>query len=243
MQLPRIYTDQALKENTIYELSIDSAHHISNVLRMRNGQKLILFNGEGGHYKAEIMEIEKKRVSVKLGKYYPVNLEPELNITLAQGVSRGHRMDIAIQKAVELGVKRIVPVISEYCAVHLKGNQLLNKYKHWNKIIIGACEQCGRNLVPQLEEASKMDEWLKNDNNQLKLILHPESGLPLTDRNKPVSNITLLIGPEGGFSENEYEMAMNNGYQGLKLGPRILRTETAAIAAISAIQTLWGDFS
>jgi 16S rRNA (uracil1498-N3)-methyltransferase len=241
MRLPRIYLDQTLRKDAIYELTDDSAHHVIAVLRMRKGQQLILFNGQGGQFTAEIVSTVKKRVVIQVGEYYPINLESELNITLAQGISRGQQMDYTIQKSVELGVARIVPVITEFCTVHLNNERMLKRHHHWKKIIIGACEQSGRTKIPLLEKVQNVEDWISQDTNKLKLILHPESGLPLSNLDKLVEHLTLLIGPEGGFSQLEYKLAQKNGYQGLKLGPRILRTETAALAAISMCQMLWGD--
>jgi len=245
MRLPRIYLDQTLRKDAIYELTDDSAHHIITVLRMRKGQQLILFNGQGGQFTAEIVCTAKKRVEIRAGEYYPINLESALKITLAQGISRGQRMDYTIQKSVELGVTCIVPVITEFCAVHLNNERMLKKYDHWKKIIVGACEQSGRNKIPLLEEVQNIEDWVSQNSdqhtNKLKLILQPESGLQLSKLDRAVEHLTLLVGPEGGFSQREYELAQKNGYQGLKLGPRILRTETAALAAISMCQTLWGD--
>lgn len=241
MRLPHIYLDKILRKDAIYELTNDSAHHVITVLRMRKGQQLILFNGQDGQFTVEIVSAEKNHVEVQVGEYSSINQESALNITLVQGISRGQRIDYAIQKSVEIGVACIVPVITEFCTVHLNNERMLKKYHHWEKIIVGACEQSGRNKIPLLEEVQNIEDWVSRDTNKLKLILHPESGLPLSKLDSPAEQLTLLVGSEGGFSQREYELAQKYGYQGLKLGPRILRTETAALAAISACQTLWGD--
>ena len=152
-------------------------------------------------------------------------------------------MDFTLQKAVELGVTRVVPVMTEYGNVRINQQRLQKKIEHWNKIIIGACEQCGRNKIPELEAPLTFDEWLSKDSNVIKIVLHPESGLRLSKLSKPEGGITILSGPEGGFSEREIKKACEADYQIVNIGPRILRTETAALVAISACQMLWGDFA
>ena len=242
MRHPRIFLDQALQTDTICTIKDDAAHHIAHVLRMRVGQQLILFNGEEGQFTAEIIAINRHSVDVQVGGYTAIDLESNLDITLVQGISRGQHMDYTLQKAVELGVKKIVPVMTEYGNVKLDNERLAKRHLHWQKIIIGACEQCGRNSLPVLEETRDILDWISVDTNQFKLILQPTSDHRLAKLDEPVGHMTLLVGPEGGFSQQEFDFAKRNGYQGLSLGPRILRTETAALAAISACQTLWGDY-
>lgn len=241
MRIPRIYLDQLLTENKNCLLSDDAAHHVSKVLRMKAGQPLSLFNGRGGWFDAMITRIDKRSVEVATGAHHPDESESPLEITLVQGVSRGERMDYTLQKAVELGVKKIAPVLCEYTNVKLDEDKKQKRHEHWRKIIINACEQCGRNRIPHLAVVTDLEDWLEADRNGLKLILHPGTSVRLSELPDTTMNLTLLAGPEGGFSEHEVANALKQGYQTLTLGPRILRTETAALAAITACQVLWGD--
>jgi 16S rRNA (uracil1498-N3)-methyltransferase len=207
---------------------------------MRVGQQFVLFNGQGGQFTAEIIHIDKQKVDVEIGEYVEINRESNLDITLVQGISRGQRMDYTLQKAVELGVRQIVPVMTEHGNVQLDKERLEKRRKHWHKIIISASEQCGRDSVPILYDVQDLSDWIKQDKNAVKLILNPEAGIRISEVEKP-NRLVLLAGPEGGFSMQELEYAQHSGYQAIHLGPRILRTETAALVAISVCQALWGD--
>lgn len=241
MRISRIYINNNLEEGTETELTGETAHYAANVLRMQYGQPLIVFNGKGGQYSAEISGIKKSKIVIKVKEHQPVERESNMDITLVQGISRSQRMDYAVQKSVELGVTKIVPVITDFCNMQINNKHNEKKYNHWNKIIINACEQCGRNTLPVLENIMDISNWLEVDKNALKIILHPDRGGRIPGVNGQVDSITLLAGPEGGFSQKEFEQALQSGYQPVKLGPRILRTETASIAAISACQAIWGD--
>jgi 16S rRNA (uracil1498-N3)-methyltransferase len=241
MREPRVYIDDELACGQTLALPPDAIHHISRVLRMRAGQRLWLFNGSGGSYLAEVVLIDKRQAQVRLLEFSHTQPESSLQITLAQGVSRGQHMDYTLQKAVELGVKRIVPVFTEFGNVQLDAQRQGKKLQHWQKIIISACEQCGRNILPAIATPLSLAEWLQQDINKLKLLLHPGSARRLSAQKPPDQSISLLSGPEGGFSQSEVELSRDSGYLSVELGPRVLRTETAAIAAISACQTLWGD--
>jgi 16S rRNA (uracil1498-N3)-methyltransferase len=241
MRIPRIYLEQALAENTNCLLSDDAAHHVSRVLRMKAGQSISLFNSRGGYFDAIITRIDKRNVEVATGDHHPDECESPLAITLVQGISRGERMDYTLQKAVELGVQHIIPVLCEYTNVKLDDEKKQKRHEHWRKIIINACEQCGRNRIPSLALTQELDGWLDIDTNELKLILHPGTSVQLCQLENKHSKVALLAGPEGGFSDIEVAHAMKHGYQPITLGPRILRTETAALAAITACQVLWGD--
>ena len=246
MRKTRIFIDQKLRVGAVVVLADEATHYISHVLRLRLGHPLILFNGLGGEYDAEIFKVNKRSVEVQINQYQDVDKEPPLHIILAQGISRGQKMDFILQKAVELGVNRIIPVMTEYGNVRLDEERQQKKIKHWNGIIIGACEQCGRNKIPELVAPLGFDECLGmdagTDRGMTKIVLHSGTGGRLSKLAKPGGGIILLVGPEGGFSENEIEKACSADYQIIKIGPRILRTETAALATISACQTLWGDF-
>lgn len=233
--------DQPLHVDAICLLPDDAAHHIAHVLRMKTGQQIVLFNGHGGQYDAEILRINKRTVEVQVIAHLDEERESHLDITLAQGISRGQHMDYTLQKAVELGVKQIVPVFSEHSSVRLNRDRQEKRYQHWRRIIISACEQCGRNRLPVLTHPKTLADWLDDDNNDLKIILHPVTTSRLSQLDKPRHSLTLLAGPEGGFADNEIILAQQKGYQPVVLGPRILRTETAALVAISACQALWGD--
>ncbi len=247
MRKTRIFVDQKLRAGTVVVLADEAAHHISRVLRLRLGHPLVLFDGRGGEYDAEISKVNKRSVKVHINQYQEVDNESPLHITLAQGISRGQKMDFILQKAVELGVDRIIPVMTEYGNVRLDEERQQKKIKHWNGVIIGACEQCGRNKIPEIVAPLSFDECLGidvgTDRGMTKIILHSGTGGRLSKLAKVEGGIMLLVGPEGGFSDDEIEKACAADYQIINIGPRILRTETAALAAISACQMLWGDFA
>lgn len=241
MRIPRIYTSQPLNPGQTISLEGSAANHVARVLRLKPGAVLTLFNGQGGEYPATLSETGKRSIEVRVQAHEARETESPLEITLAQGISRGERMDYAIQKAVELGVSHIVPVITERTQVTLKGERLEKKLGHWQGIAISACEQCGRNRVPEVASPVTLANWLPSRVNGLSLVLDPLAvqGLPGLDR--PDVPVNLLIGPEGGLTDAEIAQAGAAGFTGVRLGPRILRTETAAMATLSAIQLLWGD--
>lgn len=223
------------------ELTPDATHHLVNVLRLKPGHPLVLFNGDGHDYPAQLSQIDKRHAYVKVDAKIAIQVESPLPIHLAQGVSKGDRMDFAIQKAVELGVTAITPLVTEFCAVKLNQARWEKKQQQWHKIIIGACEQSGRNVVPTINPTISLTEYLSQSTQQLRLILDPNAEQNLKDITMPRDGVRLLIGPEGGLSEKEVYQAQQAGYQGSLLGPRILRTETAALAAISVLQSHFGD--
>ncbi len=242
MRIPRIYHPAALASSANIELEASAARHVARVLRLREGDELVLFDGHGGEYPAQIVELGKRSVSVACGALRDVDVESPLRVTLAQGVSKGDRMDYTIQKAVELGIARIVPLATSRSVVNLKGDRLEKKMAHWRGVIISACEQCGRNTLPELLPLAKLDSWLAKGSHDSGLLLdhraeHSIATLPAPEQQA----CTLLIGPEGGLSETEREAAYAAGYRGLRLGPRVLRTETAALTALAALQSRFGD--
>ena len=241
MRIPRIFTTQTLTADSIVDLEEAPSHHLSKVLRMQAGRELILFNGCGGEYAGAIEAISKKSVAVKLAEFNPENRQSSLQLELAIGVSRGDRMDWVLQKATELGVTKITPLITERTEVKLGGERAEKKLGHWQQTIISACEQCQRNLLPELSEPMLFSEWVAECKAELKFVLHhrDNQGLP---QDKTTDNIALLIGPEGGLSDTEIALAVAQHFSPLTLGPRVLRTETAPVAAISLVQYLWGDF-
>lgn len=241
MRIPRIFIHQPLNANTSVLLSEDQSHYLSKVLRMQVGRELIAFDGNGGEYSAEIIEITKKAVTIQTRDFQDINKESPLQLTLAIGVSRGERMDWVLQKATELGVTDIVPLITERTEVKLGGERADKKMEHWQQIVISACEQCQRNLLPKIAEPKTLNEWIPTMTADKKFVLHhrDNQGLP---QNETVNSVCLLIGPEGGLSDDEIQLATEKGFAPLTLGPRVLRTETAPVAAISLVQFLWGDF-
>lgn len=242
IRLPRIHHPAPLTSGGRIELSDVAANHVARVLRLAVGAPLILFNGAGGEFAAVVTAIDKRRVTVAVGAFHGMEREPPLPLWLAQGISRGERMDYTIQKAVELGVSRIIPLFTAYCGVRLDGERLAKRQQHWQGVAVSACEQCGRNRIPHVDAAIPLAQWLAAPGEGLRVVLNPEAAHSLTQLPAPTGPVTLLIGPEGGISDQELTLAKEAGYLALRLGPRILRTETAAVAALAAILGAWGDF-
>ncbi|MGY2291500.1 16S rRNA (uracil(1498)-N(3))-methyltransferase [Pseudomonas sp. SDO528_S397] len=239
MRLSRFFTDTPLSLGDI-ELPEAQAHYISRVLRMVEGDALQLFDGTGGEFRASLLEVGKKRVVVRVTERFDGQIESPLHIHLGQGLSRGERMDWAIQKATELGVNQITPIFSERCEVRLKDERADKRLLHWRQVAISACEQCGRSTVPVIHPPVLLADWLKQTQADLKLVLHPVAE-PLLSHAKPAS-LAFLIGPEGGLTDSEVSTAQSAGFHPARLGPRVLRTETAPVVALSVAQQLWGDF-
>lgn len=242
MRTSRLFLDTNLFEQQTIVLEGERFNYIANVLRLKVGAEISIFNGQGGEYFASISSIQKRNATLNIGQFLDKESESPISITLAQGISRGERMDFTLQKATELGVNHIIPIFSERCSVSLKGPRLEKRIQHWQGVIQSACEQSGRNIIPSLGIAQTIDTFINDSDSPNQLLLDPTSTKGLHSIASTPSDITILIGPEGGFSDQERERAYAKGFQGIQLGSRILRTETAAIAAISAIQTLWGDF-
>ena len=240
MRIPRIYSAQPLAPNRALELDENSSRHVARVLRMQAGRELVLFDGRGGEYSAIIEEVGKKRVTVKVGDHQPVERESSLPIHLGIGVSRGERMDWVLQKATELGVSQITPLFTERTEVKLSGSRLEKKQQHWQQVLIAACEQCQRNTLPLINPPMNIVNWLTEVDAEAKLVLHHRTQQSLDQMSRPAS-VALVIGPEGGLSNTEIDHAMKQEFAPLALGPRVLRTETAPLAAISVMQYLWGD--
>jgi 16S rRNA (uracil1498-N3)-methyltransferase len=238
--MTRIYVPAALAENQLIALDADAARHVAQVLRMKTGEPLTVFNGEGGEFEAAIAAIERRAVQLRIGSRVEVDRESKLSITLAQCVSKGERMDYTIQKAVELGVAAIVPLLSGRSVVRLDAERWDKKLDHWRGIVVSASEQSGRTRLPELAAVQKLERWLETPPPGERLVLAPGGGAL---RERPAAAIaTLLIGPEGGLSESEILLAERAGFRRIGLGPRVLRTETAGVAANAMLQTLWGDF-
>jgi 16S rRNA (uracil1498-N3)-methyltransferase len=240
MRITRFYCPELNQDNALFILP-DAAHrHAVQVLRLKQGDALRLFDGRGLEIDAQLETVSKRESSVRLLSKVTVNNESPITITLLQAISRGERMDYALQKAVELGVTRITPVATERCNVQLSGGRDEKRWAHWQGIVISACEQSGRSILPELSTVMQLEDSLIANKLGCRLVLDPsaEKGFTALEQQE---DITLLIGPEGGLSETEIGQANAAGFQSVCFGPRILRTETATVAALAVVQTLWGD--
>lgn len=240
MRIPRIYTEQNLQANTTVALETGPSAHIAKALRMQVDDSLVLFNGEGGQYTATIVALDKKVVQIRTMEHSAGELESPLRLSLGIAISRGDRMDWIIQKATELGVARIVPLMTERTEVKLKGDRAEKKQTHWRQIVISACEQCGRNRLPELKSLIAVNDWLPTVDAQRKFVLHHRDSAASNLEQRPVT-VAILVGPEGGLSDREIAYAGDQGFEALTLGPRVLRTETAPLAALAILQSRWGD--
>ena len=239
---PRIYLPQRLSAGESYTLTGDQHRHLSSVLRLKAGAELTLFDGRGGEYAATIEEVQRATSIVRTGDYRDVNNDSPLHVRLAQGVGRGERTDYAIQKAVELGVTTIVPLLTRRGVVRLDAQRTQRRLAHWRGIIVHACQQCGRNSVPELCTIVALEEWLREyECGGLDLVLDPNSSISIGDLEYGGGLVTILVGPEGGLDADERNAAHAAGFRGISLGPRVLRTETAAVAGLTAVQLRWGD--
>lgn len=239
MRLSRFFIDAPLSLGS-HQLPEAQAHYIGRVLRLNPGAALQLFDGSGMEYLGEVTEVGKKQVRVMLCEQVAGQPDSSLRIHLGQGLSRGERMDWAIQKATELGVSEISPIVSGRCEVRLKDEGVDKRLTHWRQVAISACEQSGRSSVPVIHHPVTLADWLQQTSAELKLVLHPLAQA-MTSHSKPAS-LAFLIGPEGGLCDSEVEQAQTAGFQAARLGPRVLRTETAPVVALSVAQQLWGDF-
>jgi 16S rRNA (uracil1498-N3)-methyltransferase len=249
MRNPRIYQQSQLNVNENVKLSDDAFGHIIRVLRLKQGDLITLFNGnESYQYTAKLVEINKKTASVEIQSKEEVSNESPLAIHLGQGISRGDRMDFTLQKSVELGVDSITPIFTERCGVKLNKERLAKKHEQWQKIVISACEQSGRCVIPTVHEPISLTAWLAQQSTALKINLHPKAKhsimtIPFEPQESSTKKYKarLLIGPEGGLTDDEILQANTAGFFDVLLGPRILRTETAALTAITALQCRFGD--
>ncbi len=241
MRIFRLYIPNQLKNEHQIELKEQSAHYVRNVLRLKKEQAITLFNGQGGEFLCTLNEVSRKKVLVNINKRVERSVESPLNISLGLGISRGDRMDWAIQKSVELGVNTLTPLMTERCVIKFKKDKKQQRLQHWKNIVQHATEQCNRTILPVVNEIEELQNWL-NKQNGLKVFLDPYAKKSLSELTPINKQLTLLSGSEGGFSDQERELALAAGFIPVQLGSRILRTETAALAALSAAQMLWGDF-
>ncbi|ASX26969.1 16S rRNA (uracil(1498)-N(3))-methyltransferase [Candidatus Williamhamiltonella defendens] len=241
MRIPRIYHSYPFFAHTQIELSEEAAHHVIRVLRMKLGQSLYLFHDSNHIIQANIIRIDKKKVYVQLKEAILQNNESPLYLHLGQVICRSEKMEYTIQKSVELGVHSVTPLFSERCGVKIDGERLQKKIQQWKKIAISACEQCGRNKIPKIYNALPLHNWCAHQDDSLKLNFVPKANNRINTLIPPVSRVRILIGPEGGLSNDEIAMAADYEFLPISLGPRVLRTETTALTAITALQVRFGD--
>ncbi|KUI96648.1 16S rRNA (uracil(1498)-N(3))-methyltransferase [Vibrio sp. MEBiC08052] len=241
MRMPRIYHPEKISPARPVTLSEDAAGHVGRVLRMQTGQEILLFDGDGSEYPAVLTEVSKKTVTAQVREAVIRNNESPLHLHLGQVISRGDKMEFTIQKSVELGVNTITPLLSERCGVKLDQKRFEKKLQQWQKVVIAACEQCGRNTIPEIRPIMSLAEWCSEATEALKLNLHPRASYSINTLPTPDKGIRLLIGPEGGLSAEEIQMTKHHQFEEILLGPRVLRTETAALTAITALQVRFGD--
>jgi 16S rRNA (uracil1498-N3)-methyltransferase len=242
--MPRFYCPPPLPQNGSFELPADAAHHASRVLRLREGDAVQIFDGIGGECHGVIAELSGKRVLVSNINITNTHRESPLKVMLAQALSSSEKMDWIIQKATELGVTEFQPLATERSVAKLSSERAEKRIEHWQQVAIAACEQCGRNVLPKIHAPLDIMVWLQQirATPDTKFILLPQGAATLSSHVQPPSNVVLLIGAEGGFAQAESESALLCGFTPIRMGTRVLRTETAAIAGLAALQILWGDF-
>ena len=241
MPLPRIHCDLRLGPGAQFTLAPEAAQHVGKALRLKAGDAITVFDGRGGEYDAAIQRIDKDRVDVKVGAFRDVETEPPVSVGLVQGLPEADKMDWIIQKAVELGAVWIQPIVCDRSVVRLSGERAARREAHWRRVAVAACEQSGRNRIPEVRATLAFLSWIAVPAAAPRWMLAPGAE-PLTAKAAPHGPLEILVGPEGGFSERELDLALQQGCEPVSLGPRVLRTETAPIAALAAIHALWGDF-
>jgi 16S rRNA (uracil1498-N3)-methyltransferase len=241
----RLYVPGALQPGRPCALPAQQAHHAARVLRLEAGDAVTLFNGDGAEYAGIIARAARDRVMIEVTGRIAGDRKAPLAVTLAQAISSGDHMDYTLQKAVELGVAAVQPLTSSRSVVKLDAERADRRLAHWRTVVEAACEQSGRNRVPPVAPVAALDDWLAQPaarGEALAVLLSPRAAIGLRDLARPAAGVILLAGPEGGYAEEEERMAARAGYTAVRLGPRVLRTETAAVAALAAMQALWGDF-
>ena len=242
MRISRLYANVSLHIHETVNLDDDNAHYARSVLRLKNEAQIILFNGQGGEFLGRVVEVSRKNVRVELQEFIDRSVESNLKIHIGLGISRGDRMDFSVQKAVELGATEITPLITERCVVQFKDEKKSQRWQHWQKIIQHASEQSGRTVLPDFNEIATFGSWTVAQSSGLRIFLDPYAQTSLAQLTPENNEVTLLTGPEGGFSIAEREAAILAGFTPVRLGARVLRTETASLAALATVQMLWGDF-
>lgn len=241
----RLFVSAALGNGVVLELEGEPARYLGRALRLRPGDAIGIFNADDGEWSATIDRLGRNDVTLTVDRPIEGNVESALKIHLVQGVSRGERMDFVVQKATELGVKRITPVLTNHGMVKLDERRASRRREHWQSVAISACEQSGRTRPPLIDRPLPLNDWFgeSRDRDSTELVLMPGARQPLAAVDEPPTKLCLLVGPEGGFSERECEDAAVAGFESVSVGPRTLRTETAAVAAIAIAQSMWGDLS
>lgn len=242
MRIPRFYEPHDLSTRQTHTLSEAATQHVARVLRMKVGDQITLFNGQGSEFLCTLVRVDKRHVDVDIITQTSLSRSSALKIHIGQAISRGERMDYAIQKATELGMSCMTPLLTERCEVRLNNERRDKRTQHWQQVATSACEQSLRNELPLIRPIQSLQEWLSNVDADLKLVLHHHTEQPLGDFPQPAS-VALLIGPEGGLSETEVTTALAAGFKPVAFGPRVMRTETAPVAAQAILQYLWGDLS
>jgi 16S rRNA (uracil1498-N3)-methyltransferase len=240
---PRFFCPLPLAVGVEIALPAGAAHHVLRVLRLQPGDAVTLFDGRGGEYGAQLQRVSARAVDVEVVEYRDVERESPLNVTLVQGLAAAERMDFAVQKAVELGAAAIAPVFTSRSVVRLDDARAMRRVGRWQQIVIAACEQTGRNRVPNVHMPRALNVWLHTSSPAaLRLLLAPEADTSLGGLEPPRGPVELLVGPEGGLTEEESAAARSAGFRPVRLGPRILRTESAGAAMLAAMNALWGDW-
>ncbi len=240
---PRFFCPESLASGQVITLPPQAAHHALRVLRLDTGDELVLFDGSGGEWAGRVVEAGRE-LRVELGGWRDAECESGLQLTLVQALPAADKMDWVVQKAVELGVSAIVPLQAKRSVVRLAGERAEKRQRHWHQVAVSACEQCGRNRLPALSGLIDLPHYLAQPagDGETRFLLSPHQGLRLASFAPPEGALTLMVGPEGGFDPEEERAARSAGFQPVSLGPRVLRTETAGLAAIAAVMALWGDF-
>jgi len=241
--IPRLYCPLSLTSGTEVQLPRDAGHHAVRVLRLRAGDAVTLFDGRGGEFAAELAATDGRAVVARVGARNRIDRESPLDVTVVHAVAATDRMDYAVQKAVEMGARAIVPLMTRRSVVQLDARRAEKRVEHWRAIAIASCEQCGRNMLPEVASIREFGQWIADASDATtRLLLAPGAAAPLAGVARPVGAIQLLVGPEGGFTDDEVGAAVRAGFRPVHLGPRVLRTETAAAAALAAMNALWGDW-
>lgn len=243
MKSPRVYHPDRLQVGRDATLGEAASHHLGRVMRMKVGDAVVLFDGMGGEYRGTIRGVERSGVRVRVDAFEDVERESSLQVGLVQSVSAGERMEFTLQKAVELGVAWIQPIIARRSKVRLEGERADKRVSHWQRVVQAACEQCGRNRVPTVRPLLEFTAWLAQPSStQHRLVLDPEAPRRLSQSGPFDAAVELLAGAESGLADEERDLVLQYGFVPVRLGPRVLRTETAGLAALAALQALWGDF-
>lgn len=241
MRTSRVFVDQPLRPGATVTLDEAAARYVNQVLRLKRGQLVTLFNGEGGEFNASFLEVSRRAVKAGVESHVAIERESPLTLHLGHGLAKGERMDVVIQKAVELGASRVTPLNTERSVVKLSGERLERRVAHWRSIAIHACQQCGRNRVPRIDPPLDLSSWVQADQSDIRLLLTPAGERSLGEIELTGSSVALLVGPEGGMTEREETTSKELGFIPIRIGTRVLRTETASVAGLTAIQLKWGD--